>query len=306
MDKKNHYRLTAKKKKDYLFCFIMLLIPTIHFIIFWVIVNFNSIALSFQRMDINTGRTYFTFDNFKSIIELFKTSELKVAFINTLLTSGFQIIFLVPWSFVLSYFLYKKIPLTSVWRVFLFLPSILPAIFLTGMFKYAISTAGGSPIGNIWKMFFGEQIPSLLVDSKYARWTVLIYFFLTNFGGQFILFSGAMSRVPKETLEAARIDGVGTFREIFTMILPMVWPTFSMILILNVASIFTATGPILLLTKGQGDTTTIAYWIFDNVNQPSASLYIPAALGLACTAVLYPIVTFVRWGLGKIYKDVEY
>jgi ABC-type sugar transport system permease subunit len=306
MAKRKSMRLSKKKKGDYLFCFIMLLIPVIHFIIFWVIVNFNSIALSFQRMDITTGKTYFTFDNFSSIIELFKTNELKVALLNTLLTSGFQIVFLLPWSFVLSYFLYKKIPLTGVWRVFLFLPSILPAIFLTGMFKYAISTVGGSPIGSLWEAIFHEQIPSLLVESQYARWTVLIYFFLTNFGGQFILFSGAMSRIPKETLEAAKLDGVGTFREMFTMILPMVWPTFSMILILNVASIFTATGPILLLTKGQGETSTIAYWIFDNVNKPVASLYLPAALGLACTAVLYPIITFVRWGLGKIYKDVEY
>ena len=174
------------------------------------------------------------------------------------------------------------------------------------MFKYAISTRGGSPIGNLWELVFLEKIPSLLVEEQYAKWTVLVYFFLTNFGGQFILFSGAMSRIPKETLEAARLDGVGMFREMFTMVLPLIWPTFSMILILNVASIFTATGPILLLTKGQGDTSTIAYWIFDQVNDPNASLYLPAALGLACTAVLYPIITFVRWGLGKIYKDVEY
>ena len=79
-----------------------------------------------------------------------------------------------------------------------------------------------------------------------------------------------------------------------------------MILILNIASIFTATGPILLLTKGQGETTTISFWIFNEVNNPNASLFVPAALGLACTAVLYPIITFVRWGLGKVYSDVEY
>lgn len=304
--KRRSLTLTKKKKLDYAFVFLMLFIPVVHFIVFWIIVNFNSIALAFQRMDINTGKMYFTFENFKSIIKLFETNELKVAFINTLITSGFQIIFLVPWSFVLSYFLYKKIPLAGVWRVFLFLPTILPAIFLTGMFKYAISTVGGSPVGTLWEVLFHESIPSLLVEKEYAKWTVLIYFFLTNFGGQFILFSGAMSRIPQETLEAAKIDGVGMFREMFTMVLPLIWPTFSMILILNFASIFTATGPILLLTKGQGETTTISFWIFNEVNNPNASLFVPAALGLACTAVLYPIITFVRWVLGKVYSDVEY
>ena len=304
--KKRKLTLTKKKKLDYLFIFLMLLIPVVHFFVFWVGMNFNSILLSFQRMDINSGKLYFTMENFKSIIDLFKSNELKVAFLNTFIISAFQIVFLVPWSFVLSYFLYKKIPLTGLWRVFLFLPTILPAIFLTGMFKYAISTVGGSPVGTLWEALFHESIPSLLVEKEYAKWTVLVYFFLTNFGGQFILFSGAMSRIPQETLEAAKIDGVGMFREMFTMVLPLIWPTFSMILILNIASIFTATGPILLLTKGQGETTTISFWIFNEVNNPNASLFVPAALGLACTAVLYPIITFVRWGLGKVYSDVEY
>ena len=127
--KRNGAVISKKRKRDYAFIAIMLFIPVVHFIIFWGVVNFNSIALSFQRMDITTGTTYFTFDNFKSLVDLFETNELKNALINTLLTSGFQIIFLVPWSFVLSYFLYKKIPLTGMWRVFLFLPSILPAIF---------------------------------------------------------------------------------------------------------------------------------------------------------------------------------
>lgn len=297
-------RITKKKKQDYLFVLVMLLIPVLHFIVFWVVVNFNSILLAFKRMDVSTGKEYFTLDNFKAVFNLLRTGDLKSAMINTLITSGFQIIFLVPWSFVLSYFLFKKVPLTGAWRVFLFLPSILPAIFMTGMFYYAIQNVG--PVGRLWEFMFNKEIPALLMENKYAKWTVLFYFFFTNFGGQFILFNGAMSRIPKETLEAAKLDGVGMFREMFKMVLPLIWPTFSMILILNLASVFTATGPILLLTKGQAETSTISYWIFDNVNGADASLYLPAALGLSCTIVLYPFITLVRWLLGKVYKDVQY
>lgn len=297
-------RATKKKRLDYAFVFIMLLIPIVHFIIFWIIVNFNSILLSFKRLDIVTGKEYFTLENFKSIWNLLKTGDLKSAMINTLITSGFQIFFLVPWSFFLSYFLFKKVALTGVWRVFLFLPSILPAIFLTGMFYYAIQVGG--PIGKLWNFMFHSEIPALLMENRFAKWTVLFYFFFTNFGGQFILFSGAMSRIPTETLEAARLDGVGMFREMFTMVLPLIWPTFSMILVLNFASVFTATGPILLLTKGQAETSTVSYWIFDNVNGADASLYLPATLGLSCTIVLYPLISFVRWITGKVFKDVQY
>lgn len=297
-------KLANKKKKDYLFVAAMLLIPVIHFIVFWGVVNFNSILLAFQRLDRTTGELYFTFKNFESLVELFKTNELKKALVNTLLTAGFQIIFLLPWGFFLTYFLFKKIPLHGLWRTFLFLPSILPAIFLTGIFNNAITQYG--PLGEIWEMLFNSPIPDFFVDERYGKWGVLLYFFWTNFGGQFILFTGAMTRIPNEIFEAAKVDGAGMGTELFKIVLPLCWPTFSMLLILNVASVFTATGPILLLTRGAADTKTISYWIFEQVNQPAPALYIPSALGVACTVILFPIITLVRKGLGKIYADVEF
>ena len=297
-------KMANKKAKDYAFVAIMLLIPVVHFIIFWGVVNFNSILLAFQRLDRTTGEKYLTLKNFESLVELFKTNELKNALVNTLLTAGFQIIFLLPWGFFLTYFLYKKIPLRGLWRTFLFLPSILPAIFLTGIFNNAITQYG--PLGKIWEALFNKPIPDFFVDERYGKWGVLLYFFWTNFGGQFILFTGAMTRIPNEILEAAQIDGAGMRVELFKIVLPLCWPTFSMLLILNIASVFTSTGPILLLTKGAADTKTISYWIFEQVNQPAPALYIPSALGVACTVILFPILTLTRWGLGKVYADVEF
>ena len=297
-------KLANKKKKDYLFVAAMLLIPVIHFIIFWGGVNFNSILLAFQRLDRTTGELFYTFKNFESLIELFKTEELKNALVNTLLTAGFQILFLLPWGFFLTYFLFKKIPLHGFWRLFLFLPSILPAIFLTGIFNNAITQYG--PIGQAWELLFNKPIPDFFIDERYGKWGVLLYFFWTNFGGQFILFTGAMTRIPNEIFEAAKVDGAKMGTELFKIVLPLCWPTFSMLLILNIASVFTLTGPILLLTRGAADTKTISYWIFEQVNQPAPALYIPSALGVACTIILFPIITLVRKGLGKIYADVEF
>lgn len=281
----------------------MLLIPTVNFIIFWVVVNFNSLLMAFQRLDRETGEHYFTMENFSSLVSLFKTNELKNALINTLYMSGFQILFVLPWGFFLTYFLYKKIPLTGVWRLCLFLPTILPAIFMTSAFKYAIYPQG--PIGLLWKGMFGEQIPTFFMEDKYGIWAVLFYFFWTNFGGQFILFTGAMTRIPDQLLEAGQIDGAGMAVEFFQIVFPLCWSTFSMLLVLNIASIFTTTGPILLLTKGAANTTTISFWIFQQVND-SQSLYIPSALGIVCTLIIFPIVTLVRSFSGKIYADVEF
>lgn len=308
MSKTSNFKISTgmmkSKRLDGIFVAVMLLIPVVHFIIFWGVVNFDSIMLAFQRLDTKTGKVYPTLDNFKMLVTLFKDGELKRALVNTLLTSGFQTIFLLPWAFVLTYFLYKKIPCSGFYRTMLFLPSILPAVAMATIFKYMIHPDG--PMGKVWELICGKQIPSLLVDEKYGKWTIIAYYFFTNFGGQFILFSGAMARIPNELIESANLDGANMGVEMFKIVMPLCWPTISMLLLLNISSIFTTTGPVLLLTKGLADTKTISFWIFEKVNEGETSLYLPSALGISCTVILFPIIMVARWLLGKVYADVEF
>lgn len=121
-----------------------------------------------------------------------------------------------------------------------------------------------------------------------------------------LLFGGALARIPTEILESARIDGISMGKEVVFMIIPLVWPTLSTILILNMTGLFTASGPILLFTKGSYGTMTIAYWIFDAVAYKGVSAYNQvAAGGLIFTVIGAPIVLFVKWLIEKI-PTVEY
>lgn len=299
---KKHY--LNEKRKSSIFVFCMLLIPVVHFIIFWFGVNFNSLRLAFTRIDLTTGKTSWSLDHFETLGNLFQTGEIRMALVNTLLTWALNML-LVPWALFLSYFLYKKIPLSGMWKTLLFLPSILPAIAMTSIFKYLIEPDG--PLGELVFALTGEKLTNLLAFTSTAKWTVLAYIFWTNFGGQFILLSGAMAKIPKSLLEASNLDGAGLWSEFFKVVLPLCWPTLSMILILNISSLFTASGPLLLLTAGNGETTTLSYWIFEHVDgAASTTLGLPAALGIACTLVLFPIVMIAKWLLNKVYADVEF
>ena len=114
-----------------------------------------------------------------------------------------------------------------------------------------------------------------------------------------------MSRIPRDVLEAGLVDGVSPVRELFSLIVPMIWPTISTELITGLAGIFSATGPILLLTNGDFDTMTISFYIFDQVNRYGA--YNEAsAIGLIYTLVGIPIVLGGRWLCARIQEDVEY
>ena len=121
-----------------------------------------------------------------------------------------------------------------------------------------------------------------------------------------MLLCGALARVPIEMLESARLDGIGPFKELVSMILPLIWSTISTLLILQMTRLFTASGPILLFTGGAYETSTISYWIFSKVYYQGVGAYNSvAATGLVFTVVGAPIILFVKWLIEKI-PVVEY
>ena len=121
-----------------------------------------------------------------------------------------------------------------------------------------------------------------------------------------LILGGAMVRVPVEILESARIDGSGTFREIFQMVIPLLWPTISTLLILQMTGIFGASGPILLFTGGEYGTSTLAWWIFEKVKYSGSAAYNEvAAAGLVFTVIGVPVILAVRKLIEKL-SDVEY
>jgi ABC-type sugar transport system permease subunit len=295
---------STKKRSQSIFVFGMLLIPVIHFLVFWVYVNFSSILFAFQKTT-PTGIIY-TLENFEyAIKEIFREgSTIASALKNTLTTWVLDNVIMFALSILWSWFIYKRIKGGSIFRVIFYIPVIVSGAAVTTIFTFMLQAKG--PVGQLYQLLFEtKEVPSFLLDERYAMKTVLVYIFLTGFGGNMVLLSGAMSRIPKEMMESAIMDGCGMWREIFHFVIPLCWSTLSTMLIISLAALFTASGPILLLTGGSGNTFTLSYWIFYQVkflgkyNQP-------AALGLIFTLVGLPIVLFVRWFFGKFYTDLEY
>lgn len=303
-NKNNRSDFTTIKKSRSVFVFAMLIIPVVHFLVFWVYVNFSSIMFAFQK-NTATG-VVFTFENFEyATKEIFRAgSTISSALKNTLITWFLDNVIMFALSILWSWFIYKRIKGGAVFRVIFYIPVIVSGAAVTTIFTFMLQAKG--PIGQLYQFLFEtKEVPSFLLDERYAMKTVLIYIFLTGFGGNMVLLSGAMSRIPKEMMESAIMDGCGMWREIFHFVIPLCWSTLSTMLIISLAALFTASGPILLLTGGSGNTFTLSYWIFYQVkflgkyNQP-------AALGLIFTFIGMPIVLFVRWFFGKFYTDLEY
>ena len=297
---------TRKNKiKRAIFIIAMIIVPMANFLVFYLYVNANSILMAFQKSTLK-GDKKFTLEWFELIIEgLFVRKDMLLYLKNTMYYFLTSLLVILPFTTFIAYFIYKKIFMYKFFRIMFFLPSIYSAVVLTTIFKQFLGLEG--PIATNYAQIFNlAAIPEFFNDPKYATGAILVYCIWTGFGTNLILMVGAMARIPEDILEAGQLDGVSWGRELSSIILPLIWPTFTTLIVLTFVGIFTASGPILLFTKGQYDTTTISYFIFSQTYFGNGSKEYAAAVGLFFTVLAVPIILGVKKLMERWQDAIEY
>ncbi len=300
----------ALRKGKAVFIISMLFLPVLGFLVFYAAINFNSIIMAFKRFDGFVGgqaKYSWSFENFKRLPKSFTNpseSGLLHALRNTMYFFVLEVVVMLPATFSISYFLFKKIVGYKFFRVVFYLPNILTAMIMVVSFKNLIAVDG--PLSTLYFQKTGIPFKNLLGSSDTAIYVILLYCIWAGFGANMILFQGGMFRIPTEVLEAASLDGVNAWQELIFVILPMMWNTLSTVIILKFSAIFTVSGPILLFTGGEYDTYTVSYWIFAQVYNSSTDFNYASAVGLMFTVINAPIVFFVRWACNRVFADITY
>ena len=291
----------AKKLKDTIFVYCLIALPLIEFFTIYVYINIDSFFLAFQR-----GGKFAGLENFKMLWDEVRAdnSTILVAIKNTFIYFGAGLILFV-WSIFLSYFFYKKILAYKFFRFVLYMPAIISPVVFVALFKNLTSVNGA--IALIIKNFNPDfRMPNLLARSETATWTMVVYVLWMGWTKNMLYLGGSLARIPLEVLESARLDGVGPWDELTKILVPLLLPTLSTLLLLDVVGILGSSGPILLFTKGDYNTTTISYWMFTLVYNTGNDQYVKAsAAGICLTLIMFPVVYTMRWLIGKI-DSVEY
>ena len=126
-------------------------------------------------------------------------------------------------------------------------------------------------------------LPNLAAGPSTAMIVIILYSIWTSLGYNIVIYLAGLSAVPKELLEAARIDGAGGWTILRRIIWPLVSPTTFFLLIANMISAFQAFDPIYVLTRkssagageagGPLDTTlTVTVYIFRNFYERANSV----------------------------------
>ena len=290
--------------QKYIFLAAILIIPILNWVLFWLVVNVQSIVLAFKDAVTNEF-TWYNFEYFWDELTL-PNGEIGMAIGNTMKYFFSNILIVVPLSLFIAFFLYKKIWGANFFHVVFYLPAIISSVALVQVYTQLLSANG--PIAHI----LGDANPippeGLFARPETATSMIVLYTVWTGFSSNIILFIGAMTRIPIEILEAAKLEGCKPLREFISIVFPMIWPTFSTMFILAFTGLFSSSGPILLFGANSRSlqTTTISFWIFRMVYEGGViGANAVSAAGLCFTVVAVPIILFVRWLAEKV-PEVEY
>lgn len=294
-------------KTRVLFILSCVTLPVINFLVFYVYVNLSSFTMAF------TDRNgVFSLDNFARIFAEIaeQDSPLQIALKNTLLTFAVTLA-MYPFQVLVSYFIYKKIPLAGAYRFLFFIPTVIFSVAVSTIFTRMMAPNGA--IAALVQQIAGlDYPPELLADSAYANIVVIAHLVWLSFPGDLIIWGGTFARIPQDVLEAGKMDGTSWWTEFKKIIVPMVWPTVSLQMVLKFCGIFGASGAVFLLTKGEYGTMTLASWMYLQLYNQSGNVYTSnvynylSAVGLLTTVVAVAISLLIRKITDKFFNEVEF
>lgn len=301
------------RMKDRVFICLMLILPILHFLIFWLFISFKSFTIAFQ--DEITGE--WGFMNFRKFFKSFardwKYSDggLKYCIQNTLITAAISILIDMPLNIFASFVLFKRFFGHMFYRIIFYLPGIFGMVIIITMQIFVLDATG--PIVKC-AQHLGIPLSPIVLKSGLLNNNITgrATFFITSIsisGGTILLLTGALQKIPQDLFDVGRLDGTGLFTEFWYLVLPCCWSTIGIMWIMTFSSVWGSYSRPMLLTNGAFRTNNFAYYLFATsvrATRGEESYNYPAAMGLLLTAVILPITLLLRWIAEKAVPKVEF
>lgn len=298
--RRKHKSRIFKSKWDWIFYIGLLIIPITQVVIFYFVVNINSILLAFKQYDGASGQFMWSIETLKQMFTTLHTDKgMTFRLVNSVIMYVVSMVVVLPLSLLFSFYIYKKKPASKFFRTMLFLPSVVSPIVLSMLFGYFVDRA----IPEIMLKWFGKEVDGLLagLDTQFS--TVIVYNALLGFGVQVLMYANAMSGINDSTVEAARLDGANSMQEFWHISLPSIFPTLTTFVVIGVAGLFTNQLNLLSFfnTSANVETQSIGYYLAAEILNASkvqggvARYPLLSAFGLLSTAIAVPLTFLVKF-----------
>ncbi len=299
-------KLNKAKIGHFVFYISLLIIPILHFFIFYLYVNINSFVMAFQHYSQDSVTQQITisfvgFDNFKVAWEAI--TKYPYTMRNSFIFIAIDLFISQPLAILASYYIYKKKPGSAFFRAVLYLPQVLSGIILGVIFKFMIGTALPALLDQV----FNVHILSPIDNPDAQLWVMMLFTITMSFGVNVLLYANAMGNVNPANIESASLDGANTIQILWHVVLPKIYPTIVSLAIVILSQVFTSQFQVFnVYGEDAGQLQNVGYFIY--ITSLKSSLlgfdgYISytelSALGLSLTAIIVPVVFLTRFLMNR-------
>lgn len=253
-----------------------------------------AITLSFQDTQTLGEGQWVGLDNYAQMgsDRLFRT-----ALINTLVFTIGTVPTAMAAGLALAVALNRPLPGRGVLRAMFFVPMVAAGV-VVGVIMSWIFNVDYGVANNALALLGIDRIP-WLTSPNMAMFTLIIVVVWTRIGFCMVIYLGALQSIPAELKEAAAIDGAGRWSRFRSITFPMLTPTTSILLILNMVFSIQAFDVIYVMTGGGPgfSTTVLIQYVFRSAFQDGQMGY-AAALGLVLVGILL-VFTLLRQQASK-------
>lgn len=214
--------------------FYLFLLPGVALLVTFHFVPMLELRLAFFEYGLGGIGEFVGFEHFRTA---FQGIGFPRAFRNTLLLSSINIVVQMTLTIIISLLLnevtnahFKKFVQTVI-----YLPHFLSWIVVASLFILMLSRGG---IVNAIVTSFGHEPIYFMASRTWWRPIYLLALAWREVGWGTVIFLAALAGIDPEIYESAKMDGANRLQQMLFLTLPHLFPTISIVLIMNLAKIF--------------------------------------------------------------------
>lgn len=228
------------------------------------------------------------------------------ALLNNAKWVGVTLFFPVLLGLVIAYGLRSRIiPAPALIRTVIFFPVTMSLISVGLMFLLILNPLFGAFDTILQSIGLGSLVMEWFGDYRIALYTLAVVSGWAFTGMPMILYFAGLGDVPKETFDAAKIEGAGHFRMLTQVAIPQLRPVTAVVVMLTLFESLRAFDLVAVMTKGApfGSTDVLGYLVYLESFWNSRFGY-GATLSVAILVISILMATFVMKKLMKGAFDV--
>jgi len=188
-------------------------------------------------------------------------------------------------------------PGVGVFRTAYFIPVVIGMASASYLWVWMLNSKVGVIDSLIVDLGLAESSVEWLADPTWALFWIIVMVVWKMVGFTMLLLMVGMQSISEDYYDAAKIDGAGVWRRLFSITLPLLKRTIALVLILATIASYLAFDQFYILTSGgpHNSTITAVFWIY-KMGFTRFELGYASALSLALMLILV-VLSAIQLGL---------